>query len=114
MPRAEAEQPLLTSRRLGVEGIARTRIGVKGTEENPTTRDINRTFQGMSTSCNFWLDNELVLVGSPETVIRQLKEQHQRLGDDVFCANHRMGTMLPEQSLTSLQLFGKEVIPAFP
>jgi alkanesulfonate monooxygenase SsuD/methylene tetrahydromethanopterin reductase-like flavin-dependent oxidoreductase (luciferase family) len=51
--RAEAEQPLLTSRRLGVEEIARTCIGVKGTEENPTTRDINRVFQGMRTSDNF-------------------------------------------------------------
>jgi alkanesulfonate monooxygenase SsuD/methylene tetrahydromethanopterin reductase-like flavin-dependent oxidoreductase (luciferase family) len=94
--RAEAEQPLLTSRRLGVEGIARTRIG----------------FKGMSTSYDFWIDNGLALVGSPETVIRQLKEQHQRLGYDIFCANHRIGTMPSEQSLKSLQLFGKEVLPA--
>jgi hypothetical protein len=47
-----------------------------------------------------------VLVGSPETVIRRRKEQHQRLGDDVFWAKHRMGTIPPEPSLTSLQLFG--------
>jgi alkanesulfonate monooxygenase SsuD/methylene tetrahydromethanopterin reductase-like flavin-dependent oxidoreductase (luciferase family) len=112
--RAEAEQPLLTSRRLGVEGIARTCIGVKGTEENPTTRDIHRVFQGMRTSDNFWLDNELALVDSPETVIRQRKEQYQRLGDDIFCASHRMGTMPPEQSSQSLQLSGTEVISAFP
>jgi len=111
--RAEAEQPMLTSRRLGVEGIARTRIGFKGTEDNPTTREINRVFQGMSTSYDFWIDNGLALVGSPETVIRQLKEQHQRIGYDIFCANHRLGTMPSEQSLKSLQLFGKEVIPAF-
>ena len=52
-------------------------------------------------------------VGSPETVIRQLKEQHQRIGYDIFCANHRIGPMPSEQSLKSLQLFGKEVIPAF-
>jgi alkanesulfonate monooxygenase SsuD/methylene tetrahydromethanopterin reductase-like flavin-dependent oxidoreductase (luciferase family) len=68
----------------------------------------------MSTSYNFWLDNGLALVGSPETVICQRKEQHQRLGDDIFCANHRIGTMPPEQSLQSLPLFGTEVIPAFP
>jgi alkanesulfonate monooxygenase SsuD/methylene tetrahydromethanopterin reductase-like flavin-dependent oxidoreductase (luciferase family) len=111
---AEAEQPLLASQRLGVEGIASTGIGAEGTEENPTTRDINRVFQGMRTSDNFWLDNEPALVGSPETVVRQLKEQHQRLGDESFSASHRMGTMPPEQSLTSLRLFGTEVIPAFP
>ena len=55
----------------------------------------------------------MALVGSPETVTRKLKEQHQRLGYDIFCANHRIGTMPSEQSLKSLQLFGKEVIPAF-
>jgi alkanesulfonate monooxygenase SsuD/methylene tetrahydromethanopterin reductase-like flavin-dependent oxidoreductase (luciferase family) len=44
--RAEADQPLLTSRRLGVEGIARTCIGFKGTEDHPTTRDINQVFRG--------------------------------------------------------------------
>jgi alkanesulfonate monooxygenase SsuD/methylene tetrahydromethanopterin reductase-like flavin-dependent oxidoreductase (luciferase family) len=71
-------------------------------------------FQGLRTSYNFWLDNGLALVGSPETVIRQHKGQHQRLGDDICCANHRMGTMPPEQSLQSSQLFGTEVIPAFP
>jgi hypothetical protein len=68
----------------------------------------------MSTSYTFWLDNELARVGNPETLVRQLKEQHHRLGDDIFCANHRMGTMPPEQSLQSSQLFGTEVIPAFP
>lgn len=43
----------------------------------------------------------------------QRKEQHQRLGYAILCANHRIGTMLAEQSSTSLELFGKEVIPAF-
>jgi hypothetical protein len=53
-------------------------------------------------------------VGNPETLLRQLKEQHQRLGDDIFRASHHMGTMPPAQSLQSLQLFGSEVIPPFP
>jgi alkanesulfonate monooxygenase SsuD/methylene tetrahydromethanopterin reductase-like flavin-dependent oxidoreductase (luciferase family) len=74
---------------------------------------INRVFQGMSASYDFWIDNGLALVGSPDTVIRQLKEQHQRIGYDIFCANHRIGLMPSAQSLKSLQLFGKEVIPAF-
>jgi hypothetical protein len=75
--RFEAAQPLQTSRRLRVEGMARTCIGVKGAEDTPTTRDINRVFQGMSTSYNFWLDNGLALVGNPATVVRQHKVQHQ-------------------------------------
>ena len=94
--RAEAEQPLLTSRGSGERG-SRTCIGVKGTEKNPMTRDIHRVFQGMRTSNHFGLDYERLLVGSPETVIHQRKAQHQRLGDDVFCGNHRLGIMAPER-----------------
>jgi len=63
---------------------------------------------------HFWLDNGLALVGSQEAVIRQRKEQHQRLGHDIFCTNDHMGTMPSEPSLTSLQLFGSEVMPVFP
>jgi hypothetical protein len=43
----------------------------------------------------------------------RLKEQHQRLGYDIFCANHRIGPMPSAQSLKSLRLFGKEAVPAF-
>jgi len=111
--RTEAEGPFLTSQRLGVEGIARTRVGFRGNEETPTTRELSRVFQGMSSSYDFWIDNGLALVGSPETVVRRLKAQHQRLGYDIFCANHRVGPMPLAHSLKSLQLFGKEVIPAF-
>jgi len=67
----------------------------------------------MATSYDFWIDNGLALVGSPETVIRKLKEQHQLIGYDIFCANHRIGTLPLEQSLKSMKLFGEEVIPAF-
>ena len=101
------------ARRLNREKLTRTRIGYKGNEDNPTTRELNRVFQGMSTSYDFWIDNGLALVGSPETVLRKLKEQHAHIGYDIFCANHRFGPLPPEQSLKSMQLFGKEVIPAF-
>ena len=63
---------------------------------------LNRVFQGMSTSYDFWIDHGLALVGSPDTVIRKLKEQHDCTGYDVFCANHRIGVMSPEQSIKVL------------
>jgi alkanesulfonate monooxygenase SsuD/methylene tetrahydromethanopterin reductase-like flavin-dependent oxidoreductase (luciferase family) len=52
------------------------------------------------------------MVGSPETVARRLTQQHQLIGDDLFCDNHRFGPMPVEQSLKSLKLFGDEAIPA--
>jgi alkanesulfonate monooxygenase SsuD/methylene tetrahydromethanopterin reductase-like flavin-dependent oxidoreductase (luciferase family) len=111
--RQEAEQPLLTSRALGREDIANTRIGFKGNSESPTNTELGRVFQGMTTSYDFWIDNGLALVGSPETVIKQLRKQSELCGYDIFCANHRIGTLPLEQSLKSMKLFGEEVIPAF-
>ena len=111
--REEAEQHLLVSRSLGRAEIAKTHIGFKGNEDTPTSRELGRVFQGMSSSYDFWIDNGLALVGSPETVIRKLKEQHQLVGYDIFCANHRFGPLPHEHSLKSLKLFGEEVIPAF-
>ena len=111
--RLEAEQPLLTSRALGREDIANTRIGFKGNSESPTNTELGRVFQGMTTSYDFWIDNGLALVGSPETVIKQLRKQSELCGYDIFCANHRIGTLPLEQSLKSMKLFGEEVIPAF-
>jgi len=48
-----------------------------------------------------------------ETVSKKLEEYQRRIGYDVFCANHRIGTMPLEQVVKSLKLFGEEVIPAF-
>jgi len=58
-------------------------------------------------------NNGLALAGSPETVTRRLPEQHQFIGYDIFCANHRFGPMPLEQSLKLLRLLGEGVIPAF-
>src|SRR5947199_9702666 len=101
------------SRKLGREGIARTRIGFKGNEDSPTTRELNRVFEGMSKSYDFWIDNGLALVGSPDTVIRKIQEQHDLIGHDVLCTQHGFGHLAPELVKKSIKLFGEEVIPAF-
>ena len=111
--REEAEEALLNSRKMTRVGLSNTRIGFRGNQDSPTSRELNRVFQGMGESYDFWIDNGLALVGSPETVIQKLKEQRKLIGYDVFCANHRFGPISGELSLKSMKLFGKEVIPAF-
>ena len=66
--RAEAEGPMMTGRSMTRDGLAKTRVGFQGHEDSPSNREIDRVFQGMSTSYDFWIDNGLALVGSPETV----------------------------------------------
>lgn len=103
----------------GVEIIARTRIGwggdPRGTggERTPDIIERGRVFQELTRSYDFWIDNGIALVGSPETVIRRLREQQQRVGYTVFCTQHQIADMPGELVLKSLKLFGEEVIPAF-
>ena len=61
----------------------------------------------------FNIDNGLAVVGSPETVIRKLQAGQARMGYDIFCTNHQIGRMPRELVDRSIELFGKEVIPAF-
>ena len=111
--RAEAEQPLLESERLGSRGIAQTRIGFRGNPDTVTRSARARGTPEQRASYDWWIANGLALVGSPETVRKKLEEQQRLIGYEVFCANHRMGTMPMEQVVKSLKLFGEEVIPAF-
>ena len=67
----------------------------------------------MAKSYDFWIDNGLAIVGSPDTVIRLLEEQQKKVGYDVFCTQHQIGDMPREQVLNSMRLFGQKVLPAF-
>ncbi len=118
----EARQYLATGEgpRFGSGPIANTRIGW-GTNargmgrdseiEHNKARGITSTQAAMSYEFN--IEQGLALIGSPETVIRQLQEGHQRLGYDLFCTSHQIGRMPRDLVRNSIELFGKEVIPAF-
>ena len=118
---AEARQFVVTGgERIGGGPIAQTRIGW-GSHARGMGRDSERTDnasrgQTMAEAARnyeFNIDQGLALVGSPETVVRRLREGQQRMGYDVFCTNHQIGRMPPEMVARSIELFGAEVIPAF-
>jgi len=119
--RAEAEPNLLLGffGRRGGQIIANTRIGwggdTRGTggERTPDIDERGRVFQEMTKSYDFWIDNGLALVGSPETVIRLITEQQQRVGYDVLCTQHQVGDLPRDKVWSSMKLFGERVIPAF-
>ena len=46
-------------------------------------------------------------------VIRKLQETQARMGYTLFCTNHNLGRMPTDLVRKSIELFGKEVIPAF-
>ena len=124
--RAEAEAHLATPRMAepAFSAAAQARLaqagikpgpdgGYAGEAGTPERLELRRVFRERSRSYDFWIDNGLALVGSPDTVIRKIREQHDLIGHDVLCTQHGFGHLAPELVNKSIQLFGKEVIPAF-
>ncbi|MBO0883122.1 MAG: LLM class flavin-dependent oxidoreductase, partial [Mycobacterium sp.] len=106
--------------RVGGGPIAQTRIGwgsnARGMGSDSERADNKARGQTMAQAARdyqFNIDNGLTLVGSPETVIRRLQAGQARMGYDLFCTNHQIGRMPPELVERSIELFGREVIPAF-
>ena len=103
----------------GGELVARTRIGFGPPEREslerstPERKELGRVFQECAKSYDFWIDNGLAIVGSPDTVARKLEEQRRLCGYDVFCARHRIGRLAPELARKSMRLFADHVMPAF-
>lgn len=106
--------------RFGAGPVGNTRIGW-GTNSRGMGRDSElehnkergQTSTMATQSYDFNIEQGLALVGSPETVIRKLEEGRQSMGYNVFCTNHQIGRMPPKLVSNSIELFGKEVIPAF-
>jgi alkanesulfonate monooxygenase SsuD/methylene tetrahydromethanopterin reductase-like flavin-dependent oxidoreductase (luciferase family) len=120
--REEAEPHLLNDRRLGREFVDNTRVGFgkskllgvgNDDESMPHLKERLRVFKGMASSYDFWIENGLAIIGSPDTVVRKLKEQQALIGYDLFCASHGIADMGFEKEMNSMRLFGKHVIPAF-
>jgi alkanesulfonate monooxygenase SsuD/methylene tetrahydromethanopterin reductase-like flavin-dependent oxidoreductase (luciferase family) len=103
----------------GQDIIRGTRIGYGpdgmrgGDPGTPERAELRRVFSERARSYDFWVDNGIALVGSPETVAKQLKQQHDLIGHDIFCARHMFGYISPEAAKTSIKLFAEEVMPAF-
>ena len=124
--RAEAEANLATPRvadpifrSAGQDAMARTGIGYgtdgryAGEAWTPERLELRRVFQERAKSYDFWIDNGLVLVGSPEIVIRKIQGQYALIGHDVLCTQHGFTRLALELVKKSITLFGEEVIPAF-
>ena len=111
--REQAEQGLLTSLNAGSEKIRDSRIGFGQREGYDRRHELDRVFQGMSTSYDFWIDNGLAFVGAPDTVARQLEDSQRRLGYDTFCGNFHFGETPAPLVEKSIELFAKEVMPHF-
>ena len=53
----------------------------------------------------------LLVTGSPDTVIRKIREQQEALGVGVFLTYLPFGSLEHQQAMKSLEVFAKEVLP---
>ena len=103
----------------GLDYIGSTRIGygpggMRGDDPGtPERAELRRIFRERAQSYDFWIDNGIAVVGSPETVAKRLEEQRQLIGQDIFCARHLFGYIDPDAAKQSIRLFAEEVMPAF-
>jgi len=117
--RAEAEPYMLRGLRPGsnpAAGAAASAIDVSARpaiEMTPEREEFARVYRGTGESFDFWIDNGLALVGSPDTVSRRLEAQQRVVGYDLFCAQHHISDMPAALVRKSLRLFGERVIPSF-
>jgi alkanesulfonate monooxygenase SsuD/methylene tetrahydromethanopterin reductase-like flavin-dependent oxidoreductase (luciferase family) len=117
--REEAEQYIMEANTLGREMVATSQVGFGvnprgiGTEDTPDIRERGRIFRECARSYDFWVDNGLAIVGSPETVTRKIAEGRERIGYDHFAGKFHIGRMPHDRVEKSFKLFGAEVIPAF-
>jgi alkanesulfonate monooxygenase SsuD/methylene tetrahydromethanopterin reductase-like flavin-dependent oxidoreductase (luciferase family) len=107
-------------RRVGGGPLADTRVGwgsnVRGMgrdSERPDDAARGATMEQAQTDYDFQIANGLSVVGSPESVVRKLEEGKKQIGYDIFCTAFPGGRMPKELVEKSIDLFGKEVIPAF-
>jgi alkanesulfonate monooxygenase SsuD/methylene tetrahydromethanopterin reductase-like flavin-dependent oxidoreductase (luciferase family) len=87
--------------------------GMGRDSERPDDKARGETIAKSARDYEFSIENGLAIVGSPDTVIRRLKESKKRIGFDIFCTNHEIGRMPRELVRNSISLMGKEVVPAF-
>ena len=83
-----------------------------------TDSDQGRAFGHDSIDNQKWMDfdylheNDLMIVGSPETVARKLKSTAEKGLFNVFCGEFNVGSLPEDNLMRSIRLFGTKVIPA--
>jgi alkanesulfonate monooxygenase SsuD/methylene tetrahydromethanopterin reductase-like flavin-dependent oxidoreductase (luciferase family) len=109
LARSQAE-PFMLEGLTGQAGVARA-LALRDDEKTPEMLEIARIYIESSKSYDFWIDEGLAFVGTPETVARQIRAQHERCGHDILLLHHQITSMPYDMARASMRLFGERVIP---
>ena len=111
--RANAERSFLSY----VAGAARNQARLKrlteGTADAPTGPGVADGSESGDVTLDWLLDNRTAICGSPETCIRQIEEITKTVKVDELMLLQQFWAMPHEQTMKSIELFGKHIIPHF-
>jgi alkanesulfonate monooxygenase SsuD/methylene tetrahydromethanopterin reductase-like flavin-dependent oxidoreductase (luciferase family) len=107
--RAEAE-PFMLEGLTGQAGVARA-LALREDEKTAEMLEIARIYIESSKSYDFWIDEGLAFVGTPETVAGQIVAQQALCGYDILLTHHQITSMPYVLAQASMRLFGERVIP---
>lgn len=108
--RAEAE-PFMLQGLLGRFGVERAKL-LRPEEASPERIAHARMYSETARSYDYWMDEGLAYVGSPESVVEQIARQRELIGYDVLLAHHSINSMPADLVAKSMRLFGETIIPA--
>lgn len=63
-------------------------------------------------SFDWLIEKGLAIIGSPDTVMRQIRHQQERLGAGTMMIYSPFGTLPVEMATRSIELFAKEILPS--
>ncbi len=110
--RQEAE-PFMLEGILGQFGVKRA-ASLRSEEQTPEMVQNAQVAVRTAQSFDYWIDEGLAFVGTPETVTRGILAQQQRCGYDILAVYHQILGMQHDLVRKSIKLFGEHVIPNFP
>jgi len=113
--RANAERSFLSYVAVAGRNAARLKLQTEGKLDAPTRPgfDPNEPVDTSMFTMDFMLENRTAICGSPDTCIRQIEDITRYVKVDQLMLMHQFWAMSHEQTMKSIELFGKYVIPHF-
>ena len=111
--KANAERSFLSYVATAGRNAARLKQRTEGTPDAPTRPGAADEVDTSTFTLDWMLENRTAICGSPDTCIRQIEEITKTVKVDQLMLLQQFWAMPHEQTMKSIELFGKHIIPHF-
>ena len=111
--RANAERSYLSYVAIAGRNAARLKQQTAGQKDAPVRPGVEDDVDTSMFTMDYMMDNYTAICGSPDTCIRQIEEITKSVKVDQMMLMQQFWAMPHEQTMRSIELFGKHIIPHF-